>query len=119
MQVGLAAHLAQPEHYLGLATFYQRKRDLFRQGLANSRFVLLPCEGTYFQTVEYGSISDLGDEAFCRWLTQTHGVAAIPMSAFSAPSASDRLAPEPRRVRFCFAKRDETLHAALAKLQPL
>ena len=110
MQHGLAAILAEPEHHEGLPAFYQAKRDRFRRGLARTRFRPLPCEGTYFQCVSYDGISELGDTEFCTWLTQTAGVAAIPLSAFY------REPPRQQVIRFCFAKRDETLDAALARL---
>jgi methionine transaminase len=113
MQHGLARFLADPAHYLGLADFYQAKRDAFRAGLAATRFELLPCEGTYFQCVGYDAISDLPDDAFCRWLTTEVGVAAIPLSAFYAQR------PQRRIVRFCFAKQDATLNRALERLAPL
>lgn len=113
MQHGLAAYLAEPNHYLNLPAFYQRKRDLFRQGLAKSRMRLLPSEGSYFQCVDISALSDLGDAAFCQWLTVEVGVAAIPLSAFYGNGFDQRV------VRFCFAKEDATLHAALAKLQSL
>jgi methionine aminotransferase len=113
MQHGLARYLADPAPYRDLPAFYQRKRDLFRQGLASTRFQPLPCEGTYFQCVDYSAISDLDDVAFCRWLIEHVGVAAIPLSAFYGE------APERRLVRFCFAKQDQTLTQALERLQTL
>ncbi len=113
MQHGLAAFMADPSHHLGLAAFYQRKRDLFRAGLAGSRFRLLPSEGSYFQCVDYSAISDEPEEAFCRRLTTEVGVAAIPLSAFYAGGFEQRI------VRFCFAKKDETLHLALERLAAL
>lgn len=113
MQHGLARYLANPAPYLDLPAFYQRKRDLFRAGLAATRFELLPCEGTYFQCVDYSAISDLDDASFCRWLIEHAGVAAIPLSAFHAE------APQRQLIRFCFAKREETLQAALSRLQAL
>ena len=113
MQHGLAAYLADPAPYRDLPAFYQRKRDLFRQGLATTRFQLLPCEGTYFQCVDYSAISDLGDAAFCQWLIEHAGVAAIPLSAFYAEP------PKRPLIRFCFAKQDETLTRALERLQAL
>ena len=113
MQQALAEHLADPGHYLGLPAFYQHKRDHFRSGLAGTGLRLMPCEGTYFQCVDYGDLSDLPDIDFARWLTTTLGVAAIPLSAFSqAPSSA-------RRVRFCFAKQTETLDIALERLSRL
>ena len=113
MQHGLAAYLADPAPYRDLPAFYQRKRDLFRQGLATTRFQLLPCEGTYFQCVDYSAISDLGDAAFCQWLIEHAGVAAIPLSAFYAEP------PKRPLIRFCFAKQDQTLTQALERLQAL
>ena len=112
-QVGLARYMADPTPYLQLPAFYQRKRDLFREGLARTRFRLLPCEGTYFQVVEYSAISEQPEADFAQWLTREIGVTAIPMSAFyDAPI-------ERRKVRFCFAKKDETLADALARLSRL
>jgi methionine aminotransferase len=113
MQHGLARFMADPTPHRELAAFYQRKRDLFRAGLAGTRFRLLPSEGSYFQCVDYSAISDLGEEAFCRWLTTEIGVAAIPLSAFYGDGRNQGL------VRFCFAKRDETLNAALQRLARL
>jgi len=113
MQHALAEFMAQPEHYLNLPSFYQQKRDLFRAGLAHTRFKLLPCEGTYFQCVDTSQINDLDEAAFCKWLTTDVGVAAIPLSAFYAGAFDQRV------VRFCFAKKTETLQQALQKLQSL
>ncbi|HSW07029.1 pyridoxal phosphate-dependent aminotransferase [Aquabacterium sp.] len=113
MQHGLARFMAAPAPYLELPAFYQRKRDLFREGLAGTRFRLLPSEGSYFQCVDYSAISDLSEEDFCRWLTREIGVAAIPLSAFYGDGRNQGLA------RFCFAKRDETLRSALERLQGL
>lgn len=110
VQHGLARHMADPSPYLELPGFYQRKRDLFRKGLAASRFKLLPSDGTYFQCVDYSAISDMSEADFSKWLTTEIGVAAIPVSAFYN---------EPREsgiVRFCFAKKDETLQLAIKKL---
>jgi methionine aminotransferase len=113
MQQGLAAYMADPAPYLELPAFYQRKRDLFREGLAGTRFRLLPCEGTYFQLVDYSAISDLPEAEFAKWLTTEIGVAAIPLSAFFAEPVERGL------VRFCFAKKDETLRLALQRLATL
>jgi methionine aminotransferase len=113
MQHGIAAYMADPSPYLGLSDFYQKKRDLFRAGLAGSRFELLPADGTYFQCVRYGAISDLPEADFAKWLTVQAKVAAIPVSAFySRPTESGV-------VRFCFAKKDETLLKALETLSKL
>ncbi|OYU42949.1 MAG: methionine aminotransferase, partial [Burkholderiales bacterium PBB4] len=113
MQYGLASYLSDPKPYAELPAFYQRKRDLFRQGLAGTRLHLLPSEGSYFQCVDISEVTDLGEAEFCQWLTREIGVAAIPLSAFYG----DRL--DQRVVRFCFAKRDDTLHAALQRLSKL
>ena len=113
MQVGLAHYLSDPRPYLDLPAFYQKKRDFFRAGLANSRFKLLPCEGTYFQCVDYSAISDLPEAEFSKWLTAEIGVAAIPVSAFYHE------AHESGVVRFCFAKQESTLATALERLARL
>jgi methionine transaminase len=110
MQYGLAAYMADATPYLELPAFYQRKRDLFREGLKNTKFRLLPSEGTYFQCVDISDVSDLGEADFCKWLTAEIGVAAIPLSAFYGDSFDQRV------VRFCFAKKDETLNLALQRL---
>ena len=113
MQHGLARYMTEPRHHLELAAFYQRKRDLFRDGLAQTRLRLLPSEGSYFQCVDYGQVSSLGELAFCEWLTREVGVAAIPLSAFYADGREQHI------VRLCFAKRDETLQRALERLRAL
>ena len=113
MQHGLAAYLQDPSAYLNLPAFYQAKRDLFRQGLEGSRLKLLPSTGSYFQCVDISGVSDLSESDFCKWLTREVGVAAIPLSAFYADGFDQRV------VRFCFAKNDATLHAALDRLRAL
>jgi len=113
MQHALAAYMADPAPYLELPAFYQRKRDLFAQGLAATRLRLLPSEGTYFQCVDISAVSDLSEAEFCLWLTREVGVAAIPLSAFYGDGFDQRV------VRFCFAKKDETLRTALERLARL
>ncbi len=113
MQHGIASYMADPAPYLELPAFYQRKRDLFRAGLANSRFTLLPADGTYFQCVRYDAISPIPESEFAQWLTTEIKVAAIPVSAFYAQGRESGI------VRFCFAKQDETLRLALARLAGL
>ena len=113
MQHGIAAYMASPASYEGLGRFYQAKRDLFREGLAGSRLKLLPSSGSFFQCVDISAVSDLSDADFCQWLTREIGVAAIPLSAFYADGFDQRV------VRFCFAKQDETLREALARLRKL
>jgi methionine aminotransferase len=110
MQHGLAGYMRDPAPYLDLPAFYQRKRDLFRAGLAQSRFTLLPADGTYFQCVRYDGISDLTEAEFAQWLTREVKVAAIPVSAFYSRGKESGI------VRFCFAKQDATLELALERL---
>jgi methionine aminotransferase len=111
VQLALADYMGDASRHLGLAAFYQGKRDFFRAGLAATRFELLPCAGTYFQTVRYAAISDQADTAFVDWLTREVGVAAIPLSAFFGDGRDERV------IRFCFAKREDTLAAAFERLQ--
>jgi len=113
VQHALAAYMADAKPHTQLPAFYQRKRDLFRHGLAKTAFKLLPCEGTFFQCADISEVSDLNETEFCEWLTRKIGVAAIPMSALYADGFDQRV------VRFCFAKEDATLHAALERLQSL
>lgn len=113
VQYGLAEYMADPAPYLGLADFYQAKRDYFRAGLAGTRFRLLPSDGTYFQCVDYSAISDMSEADFAMWLTREIGVAAIPVSAFYTQPRESGV------VRFCFAKKEETLKLALERLKTL
>ncbi len=110
MQHGIASYMADPAPYSGLPAFYQRKRDLFRRGLEGSRFELLPADGTYFQCVRYDRISSHSEAEFAEWLTSEIKVAAIPVSAFYRNTKDSGI------VRFCFAKKDETLALALERL---
>jgi methionine transaminase len=113
VQYALANYMADPAPYLTLPDFYQQKRDLFRAGLAQTRFKLLPCEGTYFQCVDTSAINDLSEAELCKWLTSDVGVAAIPLSAFYGNGFDQQV------IRFCFAKKTETLVLALEKLQAI
>ncbi len=113
MQHALAHYMKNPRPYLDLPAFYQRKRDLFRQGLKKTRLRLLPSEGSYFQCVDISAVSDLSEAEFCKWLTSDIGVAAIPLSAFYGNGFDQNV------VRFCFAKKDETLSTALERLAKL
>lgn len=113
-QVALAQVLASDaSHYEGLAAFYQRRRDHFRQLLANSRLKLLDVPGGYFQLVDYSAIRDTDDINFCEWLVREAGVAAVPLSPFYETAPSSRL------LRLCFAKSDATLEAAAERLSRL
>lgn len=113
MQVGLATYMHNPAPYLELPAFYQRKRDLFAQGLQQTRLKLLPTTGTYFQCVDISEVTDLNEADFCQWMVQELGVAAIPLSAFYGDGFDQKV------VRFCFAKQDATLLAALERLRKL
>jgi methionine aminotransferase len=113
-QLALADFMREhPEFADNLASFYQAKRDFFCQQLEGSRFVLLPCAGTYFQLATYAAISDEPDTQFVQRLTREHGVAAIPVSVFN-PDGDDQ-----RVIRFCFAKNEATLAAAGDRLRAL
>jgi methionine aminotransferase len=113
LQWALADYMAEhPEHVEELPAFYQAKRDLFCDLLAGSRFTFTRAAGTYFQLVDYSAIRpELDDLAMAEWLTREHGVAAIPVSVFYQTPPEDL-----RLVRFCFAKREDTLRQAAEKL---
>ena len=114
MQAALAEFLVEcPGHARELGAFYQRKRDRFRQLLAATPLRALDAAGTYFQLVDYAAVSELPDVEFARWLTREIGVAAIPVSVFSATATPERV------VRFCYAKGDATLDAAGERLARL
>jgi methionine aminotransferase len=110
VQHALAAYMADARPYLELPAFYQRKRDLFVDGLKATRLKPLPSAGTYFQCVEYGQVSNLPEGEFCQWLAREAGVAAIPLSAFYDGGFEQGIA------RLCFAKKDETLREALVRM---
>ncbi|RBH56373.1 MULTISPECIES: pyridoxal phosphate-dependent aminotransferase [Pseudomonas] len=113
LQYALADFMAmRPEHVEELPAFYQEKRDLFCDLLGESRFSFKRAAGTYFQLVDYSQIRpDLNDVDMAVWMTREHGVASIPVSVFyQNPPEGQRL------VRLCFAKREETLREAAAKL---
>ena len=117
MQYGLASYLADASHYLNLPQYYQAKRDFFRSGLASTKLKLLPTPGTYFQCVDYSKLNipqaKLSESDFCQWLTKEIGVAAIPVSAFYEEPTESGV------IRFCFAKKEQTLSNALERLQKL
>jgi len=117
VQYGLAEYLKNSDHYLGLPSFYQAKRDYFSQGLRQTHFKLLPAPATYFQCANYTKLvipqAKLSEADFCSWLTTEIGVAAIPVSAFYAQPVESGV------IRFCFAKEEKTLSNALERLQTL
>lgn len=93
----------QGEHVDELSEFYQQKRDVLSNALKESRFTILPSEGTYFLLLDYSDVSDLNDVEFCHWLVEQAGVAAIPLSVFYQQPSNDKV------IRLCFAKHDATL----------
>lgn len=93
-----------------IGSLYQKKRDLFRDGLEKSRFNILPCDGTYFQTLDYSKISKKTDLEFAEELTEKYGVASIPVSVFSEKDKHKNM------LRFCFAKQDDTIRKATNSL---
>jgi methionine aminotransferase len=114
LQYGLAAYTADTSTYSTLPDFYQHKRDHLAVGLSKTRFKVLPSPGTFFMLADYSEISNSAEADFAVWLTQTHGVAVIPVSAFyenpTAPSSNHHI------VRFCFAKKETTLDQAIERL---
>ncbi len=106
MQYALAKYLKTPEHYLSLPNFYQEKRDLFLSLIKESRFSYTPASGTYFQLLDYATITDEGDVAFAERLTKDYKIASIPVSVFNLNQQDDNV------LRFCFAKTEDTLKRA-------
>ena len=114
MQYAIADFLRDcPQHHHELGDFYQQKRDLFCTLMSDSRFELTPSAGTYFQLADYSRISDEVDTEFVTRMSREHKVAAIPISVFY------KNPPDQQVVRFCFAKHDDTLRAAVERLNGL
>ena len=111
VQHAIAAFLAEGRGLAGLAGFFQAKRDLFLRLMQGSRFAPLVSRGSYFQLMDYSAISDEEDAAFALRLTREHGVASIPTSPLLYRERA------PHVLRFCFAKRDETLELAAERLR--
>jgi len=112
-QYALADFLLDKEHYLELGAFYQEKRNYFNSLISGSKFKIRPSEGTYFQLLDYSSISDEKDTDYAIRLTKEFGVASIPVSVFYHEKNDDRF------LRFCFAKENETMEKAAEKLMRL
>jgi methionine aminotransferase len=115
MQYALANYMADPAPYESLPSFYQEKRDLLTNALKNSRFRVLPSQGTFFLLADYSEISNDSELDFVKWLTTSHRLGAIPVSAFYANP--DAQVANNNLIRLCFAKRDATLLEAAEKLQ--
>jgi methionine aminotransferase len=113
VQHALAKFLDDPSHYEGLPAFFEAKRALLREALGPTPLELLPCEGAYFQLARYGRVSDEPAAAFAERLVREFGVATIPLSAFYQDGTDHRV------IRFCFAKREQTIEAAAARLRRL
>jgi methionine aminotransferase len=113
IQYAYADFMKQEKRFLSLGDFYQKKRDIFLNEIRNSKFSLKPCEGTYFQLLDYSNISDMKDTEFAEYLTKEIGVAVIPLSPFYENRESKSL------IRICFAKTDEILKEAASKLTKL
>ena len=106
VQLAIATYLHNPENYLNLGKFYQQKRDFFLDQIKGSSFEALPCYGSYFQLLSYGNISKKPEFEMAEWMTKEHKVASIPVSVFYKDGSNQHL------LRFCFAKREETLEKA-------
>lgn len=111
LQYALAEYLQDERKYLELPDFYQRKRDLFCQGLEKTDFQFTPAQGSFFQMVSYGHLSDESDYQLAVRLTKETGVASIPVSVFFSDKRDLKI------LRFCFAKEDAELSEALEKIQ--
>ena len=106
VQLAIATYLQNPENYLHLGKFYQAKRDFFLDQIRGSSFEPLPCYGSYFQLLSYKNISNKKEMEMAEWMTKEHKVASIPVSVFYKDGTNQSL------LRFCFAKREETLETA-------
>jgi len=113
MQAGIANYLQDADTYLGLTAFFEEKRNLFRSLLAQTKFKLLPCQGSYFQCVSYGHFSEEEDTVIAKRLITDFGVASIPVSAFYIRNTDHRV------LRFCFAKKQDTLEKSVERLMKL
>jgi len=114
LQIAIAYGLAKDDSYFaGLSLQMQAKRDRLAEGLDRAGFDVLPGEGTYFLTADIARLSDASDVEFCKTITREARVAAIPISAFYHPDST----PPQNFVRFCFAKQDDVLDEAAARLK--
>jgi methionine aminotransferase len=110
VQYAISNHLLDERNYLEISDFFQNKKDFFHNLLKETRFDLLPCYGSYFQSVQYSRISDEGDTELAKRIIREFGVASIPVSAFYRKGTDHKV------LRFCFAKKHETLEKAVIKL---
>ena len=106
LQHALAEYLTEPDKYLSLGSFYQNKRDVFLDAISNSKFKIIPSHGTYFQLLDYSEITNENDINFAERLVLEHGIASIPVSVFYNSPLDEKV------LRFCFAKKENTLNIA-------
>ncbi len=112
-QYAIAKYLQHIQDFSDNSTFFEDKRNYLRNALAETPLELLDCEGTYFLSANFGSISDKNDKDFCYWMTKELKVATIPFSAFYKDKTDEKV------IRFCFAKKQETLDKAIDQLLKL
>ena len=110
IQYALAGFLNNEDAYLSLSNFIQRKRDYFQNLMKATKFRPLASHGSYFQCYSYKDFSDENDMEFAIRLTKEYGVTAIPLSSFYQNRRDDKV------LRFCFAKKEETLKKAIEKI---
>ena len=113
IQYALADFMKQEQQYLELPAFYQKKRDFFLEQIKSSKFTCIPSPGSYFQLLDYSAISKAKDTDFAIQLTKEHGVASVPTSVFYHKPVDNKL------LRFCFAKKEETLEKAAERLRKI
>ncbi len=113
VQMALSKYMTDPKHYTGLGKFYQQKRDFFLKQIEGSSFEPLACHGSYFQLLSYKNISNKPEKEMAEWITKEFKVASIPVSAFYNDKTDNKL------LRFCFAKKEETLAKAGSILKTL
>src|SRR5690606_1609430 len=106
VQKAFAEYLKNPEHYIQISKFYEAKRNLFLKLIENSKFKGTPSAGTYFQILNYSSITKENDMDFAKRLISEHKIATIPVSVFNIDKKDNK------QLRFCFAKTDDTLRKA-------
>ena len=113
IQIALATYINDANNYKELNVFYEQKRDVFLEAIKNSRFSFTPSKATYFQVLNYSAISKENDVDYAKRLTTEFGVASIPLSVFNTNNLDEKV------LRFCFAKREETLLKAAEILNKL
>lgn len=110
IQYALAEYLEVPDRYLDIPTFYQKKRDLFAEGLVKTELEFYPSMGSFFQLVSYAHLSSVSDRILAERMTKELKVACIPISVFYSDRKDDKI------LRFCFAKKENELNEALRRL---